>query len=357
MGSVSDPGATAAAPGTPQSSAPRAASASGSSAVTGNGSAQSAGLTPDDRLYRAIRDATSIAQVEEATRRGLADALGRGINVDLTGGHLYSAKEIALGLVHVTRLHRDLRLHRVSLRTFPPPAPGRGPTYALAYPNGTVEFNLSLFGAQSRRTLLYLLETDRRTRQSRGGREFGAVAPVIHELGHIDNDSIGSLPQLAFMRPMYQKVKDHPGERKFAGPSDTGRLHPAVVARYVGRYATANKRELYAEAFKNVLVFGRMADPVSKSVYQLGHGAPPVVDGTPNLWRTLHDLRISTLPDGMPTDTAVRVVAASLQPMEGMYARPVPAPGRVRDRPDRGQATRTPQVRRGNSGLSKSFEL
>ncbi|MFI6986741.1 hypothetical protein ACIBSV_50555 [Embleya sp. NPDC050154] len=270
----------------------------GAQAPVGDVGFEAPGMTPEDPLYQQIKNARSTEEIQACLSGGLEGALGRPVGVDLTGAHLYAAKEAAVALLHVARIHPESALTAVSVAKR---LVNRGAS-AEANHDGHMVLNIAAFGKKNRKVLE---AKNPFTRLSRGDVPMTwAAEVVIHEMGHMDGFRIGQDQMHSFMYPLYRvdKEKERSHWKKPSPPRRSGILTPELITSEISAYAATNERELYAEAFTDVIVNGKNAGELSQGIYRRGQmlrNRDPV-DSADNLRRTLADLRASTYKNGMP---------------------------------------------------------
>ncbi|WP_406290267.1 hypothetical protein [Embleya sp. NBC_00896] len=263
------------------------------------------GVSHREPFYEDLVNAGSVAEVEGLMRKELRRASGHDVDLDLTGGDLYTMKEVALASVHWARLHRDVPFHRLSLADIPPEKKGEEP---LADADaGEIRLNVKYFGAGKRPELLNALVQSKKFKHLLTGDKFGAVPVILHELEHLREIAVGE----GFLPDLLKTDRDFTKKAERERAASSQRQLPAytksaeaffkerpalrlvndqTTAQHVGKYATRNKYELFAESGARVHIFGRGADWVSLEVTQAVGPVDTIVAAAPRLRLAVADL-------------------------------------------------------------------
>lgn len=249
------------------------------------------GITDQD-LTRII-EAPDVAALGEVLAEEIPSVRSSGQvrSFHLSGAHLLSAKEVAVGVVHAERLAaqglapapqwRRLIVTDMTKMDWFVDAVG-GPDNARKVPaltttNGDMIFNATKLGADARWYLMYSMQEN----DSRGNRlgelGLGATPVTLHEVTHTFD------PEAAFLRAEHAARRDE-----------------AIAS--MGRYSGQN-HEAYAESGKMAFLYGARAPQFAKDAWAMNFPMTPAMwsaatRAADNVRRSVHGLHASVDRDG-----------------------------------------------------------
>ncbi|MGW1993773.1 hypothetical protein [Embleya sp. NPDC001921] len=314
------------------------------------------GVTHREPFFEELVDAGSVADVQRLMREELRKATGRDVAVDLTGGDLYSMKELALASVHWARLHRDVPFNRLSLGHIP--SDNKNEATLAEAEAGEVKLNIDYLGAGRRPELLTRLVKNREANHLLMGDRFGAVAMFLHELEHLREIHVGEgfLPDLLKRDPHFAKqaaleraASSQPqvpaytksAEMFFKEQPALRLVNDRTAAHHVGKYAARNKYELFAESGARVHLLGRGADWVSLEVTRAVGPVDAIIAAAPHLRLAVRELHTRLdKRDGLPAERGSSPLQPFARPAQARSVGPEPPGPTAGGRSGRPPATR-----------------